>query len=139
VKTKIQSLLFFLSFVGPMLLSSSCTNDNLVDLSKRTNDTTLISDTTTAISPSPGPTASTDTTVSFSKKIKPILVRYNCANCHGNYYESFAGASSLAKSGQLYGTMSWASGYRRMPPGQKASAAELTLISTWIKQGTSNN
>jgi hypothetical protein len=35
--------------------------------------------------------------------------------------------------------MSWSQGYRRMPPGSKATAAELTLISNWIKQGTPNN
>jgi hypothetical protein len=35
--------------------------------------------------------------------------------------------------------MSWAAGFRKMPPNQKASAGELALISTWIKEGTLNN
>lgn len=129
----------------------SCTNDHLTDLAKKSNvmaDTTKtqnnVSTTTTAsASSSPSTPTSVTTpaagTVSFKTDIAPILSKYQCASCHGSFYSSYSGASSLAKSGQLYGTMSWSQGYRRMPPGSKATAAELTLISNWIKQGTPNN
>jgi len=145
--TRIAVMLSCLIFsVGTM----SCTNDHLTDLAKKSNviaDTTKtqnnVSTTTTATaSSSPSTPVSVTTpsgTVSFKTDIAPILAKYQCASCHGSFYSSYSGASSLAKSGQLYGTMSWSQGYRRMPPGAKATAAELTLISNWIKQGTPNN
>jgi len=132
----------------------ACANDNLESLTVKSaviakdttsttststsNSTTATNSTTTTTT-----TATTNTgveaTVSFSKDIQPILSAYRCANCHGSGYYSYIGVSSLARSGQLLGTMSWAPGYRKMPPNQKASANELALISTWIKEGTLNN
>jgi hypothetical protein len=128
---------------------TGCVNDNLADLAKKS--ATVHSDTTVVASPpdssssttSPAvpatPVTTVTTTTSFSKDIRPILIKYDCAGCHGNSYASYFGVSSLARSGQLYGTMSWAAGYRRMPPSQKPTAAELALLSQWIKEGEQNN
>lgn len=133
---------------GVCVLVYACANDNLESLAVKStvvaNDTTS---TTTSNSTTSTTTTTTTTTtntgseatVSFSRDIQPILSTYRCANCHGNGYYNYTGVSSLARSGQLLGTMSWAAGFRKMPPNQKASASELALISTWIKEGTLNN
>lgn len=122
-----------------MLMTAACVNDNLVDLaaSIKSDTTQTVAQTpsgnsTGGVTPPPTPTT---TSVTFAINIKPILNKYQCASCHGSSYSSYAGASSLARSGWLYGTMAPLSGYRRMPPGQRVSAAELSLISDWIKAG----
>jgi hypothetical protein len=138
-------LLFILGLGLSISLVYSCANDNLESLTPRsietvkTDSTTTTTSTNTTTSNSTNTSTNSDATVSFSKDIQPILSKYACANCHGNGYYNYTGVSSLARSGQLLGTMSWASGFRRMPPNQKASASELNLISTWIKEGTLNN
>ncbi len=121
----------------------ACANDNLESLAIKNNlivnDTTSTSGTTITTNTTTTNNTGAETTVSFSKDIQPILSAYRCVNCHGSGYYNYVGVSSLARSGQLLGTMSWTAGFRRMPPNQKASASELTLISTWIKEGTLNN
>ena len=139
-----KGFLQVLGMGGLMLfLVASCVDDNLVKLAqKNPTDTTtaVIASTATATTTTTAATTTpAETGVSFSSNIQPILSKYKCANCHGSGYYNYSGVSSLAKSGQLYGTMSWSAGYRKMPPSQKASASELTLISTWISQGTLNN
>ncbi len=153
--------LTFVVFAALVISVASCVNDNLESLApKKSTDSTTSSSssattttttttpvTTTPVTTTPittTPTTGTTTpvvtsTVSFAKDIKPILNKYQCASCHGSAYASYSGASSLGKSGQLYGTMSWSNGYKKMPPGQRATTAELALISTWIKDGTLNN
>ena len=146
-------LLTVLCILSSATLLTCCTNDHLTDFVKKNNSSTDTVSTTPNNKPTTSTSGSTSTapatpsttptpaaeTVSFATNIKPILAKYQCANCHGSYYEAYSTASSLARSGQLYGMMSWSSGYRRMPPRQKATDAELTLISNWIKQGALNN
>ncbi|HQQ97632.1 MAG TPA: hypothetical protein PLX35_10225 [Cyclobacteriaceae bacterium] len=138
-------LFLLILIAGVCFLIYACANDNLESLAAKsnvvvkdtTNTTTSNSTTTTTTTTDTG--TGGETTVSFSKDIQPILSTYRCANCHGSGYYNYIGVSSLARSGQLLGTMSWAAGFRKMPPNQKASASELALISTWIKEGTLNN
>lgn len=147
-------LFLLILIAGACVMVYACANDNLESLvvkstvvAKDTTSTTTSNSTTTGTTTATTTTTTTTTTtntgseatVSFSKDIQPILSTYRCANCHGSGYYNYSGVSSLARSGQLLGTMSWAAGYRKMPPNQKASANELSLISTWIKEGTLNN
>lgn len=149
---KHRSLHLLLAGTVIALLIGSCANDNLVELSKRVSDSLSFSTQTGSTAPDTSSTASsagsntssqsgvTDSLkVSFLNDIRPILIKYGCANCHGTYYASFGGASSLASSGLLIGSMSGAKGYRQMPPGQKVLSSELTLIEDWMKAGLPNN
>lgn len=127
------------------LLSTQCVDDNLEKLAKKnpasstTTSATDSSDSVSTASGSSSASSSSSSTVSFSMDIQPILSKYACANCHGTFYYNYPGVHSLAVSGMLYGTMSWSPGYRRMPPGQKPTAPELSLIKQWADLGAPNN
>jgi hypothetical protein len=142
---KINRIILYVSCLFVSLVVASCADDNLVKLAQKNSPNVVSTSTISATAASSGTTSTQDTgtppadLVSFSNQIQPILFKYNCAGCHGNGYYAYPGVSSLARSGQLLGTMSWAPGYRQMPRNQKATSAELTLISNWIAQGVLNN
>ncbi len=97
----------------------------------------------------PGQTTCDTVNVSFSKDIKP-LIDAQCVGCH-NTQSPTAGISLsthpeiqvYAKSGQLYGVLSWITpftGSKQMPPsGPKWSNCNLSKLKSWIDKGAPNN
>jgi uncharacterized membrane protein len=97
----------------------------------------------------PGQTTCDTANVSFSKDIKP-LIDAQCSGCH-NTQSPTAGVSlsthaeiqAYAKSGQLYGVLSWLAPYtgsKQMPPsGPKWSNCNLSKLKSWIDKGAPNN
>jgi hypothetical protein len=54
--------------------------------------------------------------------------------------DTWAGLSTVALNGKLWGGVSWASGYKNMPNGgSQLSPCELGKIKKWINQGAPNN
>lgn len=82
-------------------------------------------------------------TVTYTARIEPI-VRNNCYGCHsagsniaGFTFDSYAALKLYAQSGQLYGAISHASGYRPMPDGgTKLDDCTIAIIKKWIDTGT---
>ncbi|MCX6286051.1 MAG: hypothetical protein NTY96_02940 [Bacteroidetes bacterium] len=111
-----------------LLLLSSCYNDNEYDLY-----------------PFSG-TQCDSTNVSYSKTIVPIVTA-NCSVCHstarhdGNVItETWAGLSTVANNGKLWGGVNWEAGYVNMPNGgSKLLPCDLGKIKNWINQGAPNN
>jgi uncharacterized membrane protein len=84
--------------------------------------------------------------VSYAADIQPILNTY-CVTCHGssnpnggvslNTYER---VQQVANSGKLYGVISWASGFIKMPlGGNQVPGCDIEKIGAWISQGTLDN
>ena len=42
---------------------------------------------------------------------------------------------ALAENGSLMGSISWDSGYARMPTNQQLSECKITLLQKWIDEG----
>ena len=118
------------SLVIIVAIASSCYYDNKEDLY-------------------PGQATCDTVNVSFSKDIKP-LIDAQCVGCH-NTQSPTAGISLsthpeiqvYAKSGQLYGVLSWIAPYtgsKQMPPsGPKWSNCNLSKLKSWIDKGAPNN
>ena len=97
----------------------------------------------------PGQATCDTVNVSFAKEIKP-LIDAQCTGCH-NTQSPTAGISlsthaeilAYAKSGQLYGVLSWVApftGSKQMPPGgPKWSNCNLSKLKSWIDKGAPNN
>jgi hypothetical protein len=152
IKNIICAQKYLMPVVAGAILLGACVNDNLVSLSaKKSTDSTSVNNSSSSSSNSPSiptvtpipsvpPGTGTGTTgVTYSTDIRNLMSKYQCANCHGGTYSSYQGVSSMTNSGILYGCMSGSPGYRRMPPGQVVTAAELQMIKTWIAEGTPNN
>jgi len=87
--------------------------------------------------------------VSFAKDIKP-QIDAQCIGCH-NTQSPTAGVAlsthgeilAYAKSGQLYGVLTWIAPYtgsKQMPPnGPKWSNCNLSKLKSWIDKGAPNN
>jgi uncharacterized membrane protein len=87
--------------------------------------------------------------VSFAKDIKP-LIDAQCVGCHNTQsptatvaLSTHAEIQAYAKSGQLYGVLSWLAPYtgsKQMPPsGPKWSNCNLSKLKSWIDKGAPNN
>jgi hypothetical protein len=82
-------------------------------------------------------------TMSYAKDIAPIIST-NCAGCHstasnvsGILLDSYDGLKFWAQNGYLYGTISHAAGYKKMPDGgSKLSDCTIGTIKKWIDVGT---
>lgn len=91
-----------------------------------------------------------DTTrVTFSGTIQPMLNTF-CWECHSNstastkgqgiFLEDYTGVKSSADDGSLYGAVSWAPFYTRMPQdANKLSDIKVAQIKKWIDNGTPND
>ena len=85
-------------------------------------------------------------TVTYAAQIEPII-RNNCYACHsagsniaGFTLDSYASLKLYAQSGQLYGAVSHAAGYRPMPDGGgKLDDCTIATIKKWIDKGTPEN
>lgn len=90
--------------------------------------------------------SSCDTTsFKFTETIKP-LIQTKCQGCHnpaslggGIDLSTYAGIKSSAASGKLYGSVTWASGFIKMPQNSKLPVCEITQIKKWIDAGSLNN
>lgn len=87
------------------------------------------------------------TNVSFNSKIQPIISQ-NCVNgCHtgagasaGIPLDNYSQISTIATNGKLIGVTTHSTGYSPMPKGgAKLSDCNISLIKSWINQGTKNN
>lgn len=84
--------------------------------------------------------------VTYAVQVEPII-RTNCYACHstgsniaGFTLDSYASLKVYAKSGQLYGAISHASGYRPMPDGGgKLDDCSIATIKKWIDSGMPEN
>lgn len=94
-----------------------------------------------------------DTAVSYSKRIAPIISGNNCLSCHTGTFPSggfkletydevktMALDKSKGPDGRLYGAVAHLPGYVAMPQGgAKIPDADIAAIKNWITQGTKNN
>lgn len=86
------------------------------------------------------------TSFTFSKNIQPILTQ-SCTSCHSKGNESgavnldnYASVAQSAKNGSLYGSMSHANGFSKMPKNAaKLSDCKILLVKKWIDAGALNN
>jgi len=92
-------------------------------------------------------TSSCDTTiVTYQNSIKQILSN-GCVSCHngsntggGIRLDSYSSAKAAGQTGSLYGSVSWQSGYIKMPlGGTKINSCSIKKIKTWITNGMPEN
>lgn len=84
--------------------------------------------------------------VSYAKFVKPIIDR-DCKACHSGAspigvvpLNDYTQISASAKSGKLYGSVSWAAGFKSMPQGgSKWNECDLIKLKSWINKGAPNN
>jgi hypothetical protein len=85
------------------------------------------------------------TNVTYTNTIQPIMAQ-SCTGCHGSSSPSaginlttYSLVRASAEDGSLYGTMSFQSGYSRMPKGgDKVPDCSLNKIQAWINNGYPN-
>ncbi len=81
----------------------------------------------------------------FAANIKPIIAD-KCQGCHnpnslggGIDLSSYNAIKASATSGKLYGSITWASGFSKMPQAGKLPTCEISQIKKWIDAGSLNN
>lgn len=88
-----------------------------------------------------------DTTAfTYNANVKPILSTF-CVGCHsssnamgGVDLSTQAAVKPYATNGKLYGSITWASGYKAMPQGgNKLTDCQIRVIKKWIDAGAQNN
>lgn len=91
-------------------------------------------------------TCDTISTISYSTHVRPILEQ-KCYSCHSGSGPSgniamgtYLTDKALGTNGQLYGTISHASGYSPMPEGEaKMDDCSIAKIKKWVDAGSPNN
>ena len=89
------------------------------------------------------------TTVTFNGTIKPLL-ETNCYSCHSNstastkgnniFLEAYSDVKSSADDGSLYGSVSWAPYYARMPKNaNKLPDIKIAQLKKWVDGGAPND
>lgn len=86
------------------------------------------------------------TSVSFSQDLQPIVNTY-CKGCHsggspsgGLDLSTYNGVKAVALNGKLYGAISWATGYQKMPQGgNKLDDCTIAKFNAWINAGAPQN
>ncbi len=86
------------------------------------------------------------TSVSYTQTIRPVINTY-CKGCHsgsnpsgGISFETYQGVKTMAQNGKLYGAISWASGYQKMPQGGiQLSDCTIAQFKIWIDAGALEN
>jgi hypothetical protein len=123
---KILKSIFILSAL--LLLFTGCYNDNEADLYPFSS------------------TPCDSTNVTYSQTMAPIMSA-NCNVCHstamasgGVITDTYAGLSTVAGNGKLWGGVNWATGFNPMPNGgSQLSPCYLGEIKKWINQGYRDN
>lgn len=90
--------------------------------------------------------ADTAGTISYSKKIVPLLQQY-CYSCHKGNFPSgnismgtYASDKAIGQNGSLYGSISHTSGYSPMPKAtSKMGNCQIEVIKKWIDAGMPDN
>lgn len=85
------------------------------------------------------------TDIKFSTAVK-VIIQNKCQGCHnptslggGIDLSTYTAIKTSAASGKLYGSVSWASGFSKMPQTVKLPVCEITQIKKWIDAGSLNN
>ncbi len=81
----------------------------------------------------------------FSTAIQGII-NTQCKGCHNTNYaggginlSNYAGVKTIADNGKLLGSVTWSSGFSRMPTTHKLSECQITQIQKWAEAGSPNN
>lgn len=81
----------------------------------------------------------------YSTALKNIISA-KCQGCHnpstksGNIdLSTYAGVKAVTTNGRLYGSVTWSTGYSKMPPALKLPDCEIRQIKKWIDAGAPNN
>lgn len=81
---------------------------------------------------------STNSTISYQTRIQPLIENY-CIECHDATSDimltDYDHVVTIAKSGQLHGSLSGNSQYQQMPRNYVMNESEKALILNWIEQG----
>lgn len=91
-------------------------------------------------------TACDSTAFAFAANVKPIMNTY-CVGCHsttnalgGIDLSTHTGVKASGTSGKLLGSITWATGYSKMPQGaNKLSDCQIAIVRKWIDAGMPNN
>lgn len=74
------------------------------------------------------------------------IMQNNCIGCHSGSQPSarisldtYEGVKAAAVSGKLVGSIERSSGFRPMPPSGPLSPCDVTIIKSWVTDGTPNN
>jgi mono/diheme cytochrome c family protein len=83
--------------------------------------------------------------VTFSKRINPLL-QTNCVGCHktgsvsgGVLLDSYANIKAYVDNKKMWGAMNYITGYSAMPPSQKLTDCQLSVVKKWIDKGAKND
>lgn len=94
----------------------------------------------------PGAGACDTVNVSYSQSILPVI-NTHCKGCHsgstpsgGIDLGSYQGIKTVAQNGKLYGAISWASGFPKMPQGgDQLPDCTIARFKAWIDAGAQEN
>lgn len=85
------------------------------------------------------------TDIKFSTAVK-VIIQNKCQGCHnpnslggGIDLSTYTGIKASALSGKLVGSISWATGFSKMPQTAKLPDCEITQIQKWVAAGSLNN
>lgn len=85
------------------------------------------------------------TDIKFSTAVK-VIIQTKCQGCHnpsslggGIDLSTYTAIKASALSGKLVGSISWASGFSKMPQNAKLPDCEITQIQKWVAAGSLNN
>jgi hypothetical protein len=92
------------------------------------------------------PCKDTITNISYTQHVVPLLRQY-CYNCHSGNFPSggitmgtYMTDKAIGQNGKLYGSISFAPGYKPMPEGMsKLNTCQILAIRKWIDAGMLNN
>ncbi len=83
--------------------------------------------------------------VTYNSQIKTIL-NANCTTCHsggspaaGISLDNYNDAKTQATNGNLYGVVSYSTGYTGMPASGKMNDCNIALIKKWVDSGAPQN
>lgn len=74
------------------------------------------------------------------------IIQANCVSCHqtgfasaGVNLDSYSNIKHYGTNGRLYGSISGAAGYKKMPPSGQLTTCDIAIIKKWIDVGMPNN
>ena len=103
---------------------------------------------TTGSTTTGGGTTSTGgtTTVVVNFATVNSIIQANCVSCHqtgfasaGVNLDSYSNIKNYGTNGRLYGSISGAAGYKKMPPSGQLTTCDIAIIKKWIDVGMPNN
>jgi cytochrome c553 len=85
------------------------------------------------------------TNFTYSQGVKPILNTW-CVSCHSGSNKSggvdlstYIGVSASVANNKLIGSINHTAGFSVMPPANKLSACDITIIQKWVTAGNLND